>query len=109
MPTMRAEVTAPTFRTEITRSRLTIELPERHMRVEITDDGHIRVTQEPYDILDGAPSTPDFPRYAPGGEYEFRLPDQVEVNAVCDTGGVPPSSSRFPAEGTFTIIATHLH
>jgi hypothetical protein len=106
MPTITAEVTAPTFRTEITRSRLTIELPERHMSVEIFDDGTVRVTQESHDILDGAPSAPDFPRYAPGGEYEFRLPDQVEVNAICDT---PLGSPDFDSGGAFTIAATHRH
>ena len=106
MPTISAEVTAPTFRTEITRSHLAIKLPERHMTVEITDDGTIRVTQESYDILNGAPSDPDYPRYAPGGEYEFRLPDQVEANAVCDT---PLGSPDFDGGGTFLITAIHRH
>jgi hypothetical protein len=106
MPTIHAEVTAPTFQAEITRSRLTIELPERHMRVEITDDGEIRVTQENHDILNGAPSAPDFPRYAPGGEYEFRLPDQVEVSEICDT---PVGSPDFDGGGSFSIAATHRH
>jgi hypothetical protein len=106
MPTIHAKVTAPTFRTEITDSLLTINLPERHMRVEISDDGTVRVTQESYDILNGALSDPDYPRYAPGGEYEFRLPDQVDVNAVCDT---PLGSPDFDNGGTFTITAAHRH
>lgn len=106
MPTIHAEITAPTFRTEITRSRLTIELPGRHMRVEISDDGHVYVTQESHDLLNGAPSSPDTPRYAPGGEYEFTLPDQVDVNKICDT---PLGSPDFDNGGTFAIAATHRH
>ena len=109
MPTIKAEITAPTFRTEITRSRLTIELPDRHMRVEISDDGTVYVVQESHDLLNGADAPADYPRYAPGGQYEFRLPDQVDVNQVCDTGGITPDSPDFPGEGTFTIAATHLH
>lgn len=106
MPTIKAEVTAPTFRAEITRSRLVIELPERHMRVEINDHGEVYVMQESYDILNGAPSDPDTPRYAPGGGYEFTLPDQVAVNQICDT---PLGHPDFDAGGTFTIRASHLH
>ena len=107
MPTISAEITAPAFQTEITASRLTIDLPERHMRVEIFDDGTVRVMQESHDILAGAfEADPDFPRYAPGGEYEFTLPNQVDVNQVCDT---PLGSPDFEAGGTFAITARHFH
>lgn len=112
MPTIKTTITAPTFETVITTSRLTIDLPERHMRVQIEDNGHIRVVQREYDLLDGAPGTlanQDVPRYMPPGEYEFTLPECLAVNLICDTGGIPPSSSRFPAQGSFTIPATHWH
>lgn len=99
----------PTLRTVITEPRLTIMLPERHMRVEISDNGFVRVVQDSHDILNGAPAPEDTPRYAPGGQYEFTLPDAVDVNKICDTGGIPPSSPHFPAEGTFSITATHWH
>jgi hypothetical protein len=109
VPTIHAPVIRPTFQAEITQPRLTIELPGRHMTVEITDDGHVRVRQDSYDLLDGAPSSPDTPRYTPPGEYSFDLPEAVEVNNICDTGGITPDMPGFPSEGTFTIAATHWH
>jgi hypothetical protein len=112
MPTIHATVTAPTFRAEITKPCITIELPERHMTIQIEDDGTVRIAEHPYDLLDGAPSTPaneNTPRYVQGGQYEFTLPGCLEVNKICDTGGISPSDSRFPGEGTFTIAAVHHH
>jgi hypothetical protein len=99
----------PTFKTTITAPVFEIELPERHMRLTITDDGKIRIRQRERDILNGAPASGDTPRYAPPGEYQFTLPDAEDVNVICDTGGIPPTSPDFPAEGTFTITATHWH
>jgi hypothetical protein len=112
MPTIRTEITAPTFTAEITESHLTIRLPGRHMSVSIDDDGTVRVKQDAYDLLNGAPVTPaneNTPRYTPPGEYEFTLPEVVDVGLICDTSGILPGDDNFPSSGTFTIAATHWH
>jgi hypothetical protein len=95
--------------TVIEQPSLTVEL-SNGMRVTIYDAGEwrerpvITVRQESRDLLNGAPSAPDVPRYAPGGEYEFALPDAYEIGERCDD----PHDTR-PGEHHATIRVDHRH
>ena len=73
------------------------------------DTPSITVKQKARDLLNGAPSDPDFPRYDMGGEYEFDLPDASAIAELCDERNHDTSDPFFPSEGHATITVTHRH
>jgi hypothetical protein len=93
---------------------VTVEL-SNGMTVTVYDAGEwrehpvINVRQRERDLLNGAPSAPDVPRYDMGGEYELELPDARVIGERCDARDADPGSPDFPGEGTATITVTHRH
>jgi hypothetical protein len=93
------------FTTETETTRFTVKL-SNGMRVTIADHGEditIEVQENARDLLNGAPSGPDVPRYAPGGHYEFELPHVSVVGERCSEKDHDPSDFGFPAFGLATI------
>ncbi len=89
------------------------------MTVTIYDAGHgpysldgqagITVRQAPRDLLNGAPSGPDVPRYDPGGEYELALPDAVTIADQCTERDHDPGALDYPPAGVAAIAVRHIH
>lgn len=102
------------LRTVIEQPSLTVEL-SNGMSVTIYDVGggalhpHVVVCQKSRDLLNGAPSAPDTPRYDIGGGYSFSLPDVSEIGRTCSAFGADPASADFPSEGKATITVSHRH
>lgn len=93
------------FTTETEVSRFTVKL-SNGMRVTIADHGEdatIEVWEDSRDLLNGAPSDPDTPRYLPGGSYEFELPHVSDVGERCNEKDHDPGDLDFPAFGLATV------
>lgn len=102
------------LRTVIEQPSVTLELANG-MTITVYDAGEwnssptITVRQRQRDLLQGAPSAPDVPRYDMGGEYEFTLPDAWEIGQRCSAYGADPGAADFPASGHATINVEHRH
>lgn len=74
------------FNVDVEVTRFTVKL-SNGMRVTIADHGEdatIEIREKDRDLLNGAPSDPDTPRYAPGGSYEFELPHVEDIAVRCN-------------------------
>jgi hypothetical protein len=93
------------FTTETETTRFTVTL-SNGMRLTIADHGEdvtIEVSEKARDLLNGAPSADDFPRYVPGGSYEFELPHVNEIGDVCSERDHDPCDLEFPRFGLASI------
>lgn len=93
------------FTTETETSRFSVKL-SNGMRVTIVDHGEdvtIQVHEKERDLLNGAESDPDTPRYVQGGTYEFELPHVSDVAERCSEKRSEPSEQNFPAFGLASV------
>lgn len=92
-----------TTTTEVERFTVTLSNGMRVTIVDRGEDAEIKVRENSRDLLNGAPSGPDVPRYVDGGSYEFVLPHANEIGARCSERDHDPDDLGFPAFGLATI------